>query len=138
MTADSLKLSPKGSPAKSTVSVHYTTVYDLKNQTGQLTQADVSVGKAVAKLGGTFDLHGESPTVNLKLNADNMPVDDLVTMLPALGVTLPSGSSLQGGTLSADLSVAGPADKLVINGPGEAGQHQAGRIQHGVENCRPF
>jgi AsmA protein len=117
MTADSLKLSPKGSPAKSTVSVRYTTTYDLQKQTGQLTQADASVGKAVAKLVGTFDLHGEAAMVNLKLNADGMPVDDLVTMLPALGVVLPSGSSLQGGTLSADLTVAGPADKLVINGP---------------------
>jgi AsmA protein len=117
MTADSLKLSPKGSPAKSTVSVRYATTYDLQKQTGQLTQADASVGKAVAKLVGTFDLHGESAMVNLKLNGDGMPVDDLVTMLPALGVVLPSGSSLQGGTLSADLTVAGPADKLVINGP---------------------
>jgi AsmA protein len=117
MTADSLKLSPKGSPAKSVVSVRYATTYELQKQTGQLTQADASVGKAVAKLVGTFDLHGESPTVSLKLNADGMPVGDLETMLPALGVTLPSGSSLQGGTLSADLSVTGPADKLVINGP---------------------
>jgi AsmA protein len=117
MTADSLKLSPKGSPAKSTVNVHYATTYDLQKQTGQLTQADASVGKAVAKLVGSFDLRGESAMVSLKLNADGMPVDDLVSMLPALGVTLPSGSSLQGGTLSADLTVIGPVDKLVINGP---------------------
>lgn len=117
MTADSLKLSPKGSPAKSSVSVRYATTYDLQKQTGQLTQADASVGKAVAKLVGTFDLHGESAAVNLKLNADGMPVDDLVTLLPPLGVVLPSGSSLRGGTLSADLTVIGPVDKLVINGP---------------------
>jgi AsmA protein len=53
----------------------------------------------------------------MKLNADNMSVDDLETLLPALGVTLPSGSSLQGGTLSADMSVNGPVEKLVITGP---------------------
>jgi AsmA protein len=94
----------------------YNTAYELQKQTGQLT-GDVNVGKAVAKLSGTYDLHGESAVVNLKLNADNMPVDDLQTLLPALGVTLPSGSSLQGGTLSADLTIAGPADKLVIAGP---------------------
>jgi AsmA protein len=75
------------------------------------------VGKAVAKLGGSYDLSGDSPAVNMKLNADNMPVDDLETMLPALGVVLPSGSSLQGGTLSADLTAVGPVDKLVIDGP---------------------
>jgi AsmA protein len=53
----------------------------------------------------------------MKLNADNMPVDDLQTMLPALGVTLPSGSSLQGGSLSSDLTITGPVNRLMINGP---------------------
>lgn len=116
-TADKLKLSPKGSPAARTVAMRYATTYDLQKQTGQLTQGDVTVGKAVAKLSGTYDLRGDSAILNMKLNADNMPVDDLQTLLPALGVTLPSGSSLQGGTLSADLTINGPVDKLVIAGP---------------------
>ena len=115
-TVDRLKLSPKGSPAQRSVALKYQTTYEMEKQTGRL-QADVIVGKAVAKLTGTHDLHGESPVISMKLNADNMPVDDLETLLPALGVTLPSGSSLQGGTLSADLNVNGPVDKVVIAGP---------------------
>jgi len=114
---DKLKLSPKGTPAQRTINLKYATNYELQKQTGQLTQGDVSVGKASAKLSGTFDLHGQSPTLNMKLNADSMPVDDLQTLLPALGVTLPSGSSLQGGTLSADLTINGPVDRMVITGP---------------------
>ena len=116
-TADKLKLSPKGSPAPKTVNLQYATTYDLEKQNGRLTQGDVTVGKAVAKLSGTYDLQGESANLNMKLNADNMPVDDLESMLPALGVTLPSGSSLQGGTLSSDLTINGPVSKLVITGP---------------------
>ena len=116
-TADKLKLSPKGSPSQKTVNLKYATSYDLQKQTGRLTQGDVNVGKAVAKLGGTYDLNGDSAALNMKLNADNMPVDDLETMLPPLGVTLPSGSSLQGGTLSSDLTIVGPVSKLVITGP---------------------
>lgn len=116
-TADKLKLSPKGSPASRTVAMKYATTYDLQRQTGQLTQGDVTVGKAVAKLTGTYDLSGASAVLNMKLNADNMPVDDLQTLLPAMGVALPSGSSLQGGTLSSDLTINGPVDKLVIAGP---------------------
>jgi len=115
-TVDRLKVSPKGSPAQRSVALKYQTTYEMEKQTGQV-QADVTVGKAVAKLTGTYDLHGESPTLSLKLNADNMPVDDLETLLPALGITLPSGSSLQGGTLSADMNINGPVEKLVINGP---------------------
>ncbi len=116
-TADKLKLSPKGTPAQSAISMKYATVYELQKQTGQLTQGDVSVGKASAKLSGTYDLRGSAPVLNMKLNADNMPVNDLQTLLPALGVTLPSGSSLQGGTLSGDLTISGPVAQMVIAGP---------------------
>jgi len=115
-TLERLKLSPKGAPAQRTVNMKYQTTYEMEKQTGEL-QGDVIVGKAVAKLTGTYDLQGESPVLHSKLNADNMPVDDLETLLPALGVTLPSGSSLQGGTLSADMTINGPVDKLVITGP---------------------
>jgi AsmA protein len=112
-----LKLSPKGTPAQRPVALKYATTYSLQKESGQLTQGDVSVGKASAKLSGSYDLHGPTAVLHMKLNADSMPVDDLQTLLPALGVTLPSGSSLQGGTLSADFTVDGPVDKMVITGP---------------------
>jgi len=114
---DKLKASPKGSPAPKTVNLKYATNYDLQKQAGRLTQGDVSVGKAVAKLSGTYDLQGDAADLNMKLDANNMPVDDLEAMLPALGVTLPSGSSLQGGTLSSNLTITGPVNKLMITGP---------------------
>jgi AsmA protein len=116
MHASNLKLSPKGRPAARPVDVKYTANYSLQQQAGRLS-ADASVGKAAARVSGTFEIRGESTILNLKVNADGMPVDDLETLLPALGVTLPSGSSLQGGTLNADFTVAGPLDKLVIAGP---------------------
>ena len=46
-----------------------------------------------------------------------MPVDELEAALPAVGVVLPSGSKLQGGSVSADLTIVGPTDKPVITGP---------------------
>jgi AsmA protein len=116
-TATGLKLSPKGTPAPKPVALKYATNYELQKETGKLTQGDVSVGKASAKLSGTFDLHGPTAVLNMKLNADNMPVEDLQTLLPALGVELPKGSSLQGGTLSADLNINGPVNAMNITGP---------------------
>jgi AsmA protein len=115
--AEHLKLSPKGTPASRSVAMRYATTYDLEREAGQLTQGDVSVGKASARLGGNYDLHGPSAVLNMRLNADNMPVEDLETLLPALGVTLPSGSSLAGGTLSANLTINGPVNQMVIAGP---------------------
>jgi AsmA protein len=117
LKAAKLKLAVKGTPATEPVTVKYATDYDLKKEGGTLTQGDVSLGKALAKLTGTYQSQGESTILNMKLNADGMPVDDLQTMLPALGIVLPSGSRLQGGTLSVNVGIAGPVDKLVIAGP---------------------
>ena len=111
-----LKASPKGSPAPKPVDLKFNATYDLQKQSGPM-NADVTLGKAVAKLSGTYQIEPAATTLNAKLAADNMPVDDLVTLLPALGVTLPAGSHLEGGTLTANFTIAGPTDRLVINGP---------------------
>ena len=71
------------------------------------------MGKAVAHLTGTYDAHGKVTFVNLKLNGQGMPVDDLEAMLPAVGVMLPPKATLKGGTLSTTMAIAGPVDKLV-------------------------
>lgn len=117
VTCEKLKLSPKGSPAPKAVNIKYAVDDDLGRQAGTITQGDIGFGKAVAHLTGGFQTQGETDVMNLKLNAPDMSVDELESMLPALGVVLPSGSKLNGGTLSADLAISGPLDKLVISGP---------------------
>jgi AsmA protein len=117
LKADKLKLSTKGTPATQSVGLKYATDLDLEKQGGTLTQGDVTMGKALAKLTGTYQSQGESTILNMKLNGDGMPVDDLEAMLPSLGIILPSGSKLQGGTLSVNVGLVGPVDKLVITGP---------------------
>jgi AsmA protein len=117
ITCEKLKLSPKGSPAPKTVTVKYAIDEDLDRQAGTITQGDIAVGKLAAHITGGFQTQGETQVMNLKLNAPNMSVDELESLLPMLGVVLPSGSKLQGGTLSADLAIGGSLDKLVIAGP---------------------
>jgi AsmA protein len=116
-TGNKLQFSPKGSPAPKTVVIKHTVNVDLDNDSGTITQGDVEIGKAIAHLTGSFKTQGETQVLNMKLNAPDMPVEELQAMLPALGVVLPSGSQLKGGTLSADLGITGPIDKLVITGP---------------------
>jgi len=105
-----------GSPATQPVEVDYETSYALKPQTGQLKRGDVHIGKATAGLTGSFSNEG-TPSVQMKLAGQNMPASDLESVLPALGVMLPSGASLKAGTLNANLAINGPVDKLVITGP---------------------
>ncbi|HUK53697.1 MAG TPA: hypothetical protein VL099_10455, partial [Candidatus Binatia bacterium] len=80
-------------------------------------QGDIAIGKAVAHLTGRYQTEGAATVLNMKLDAPGLPVDEIEPMLPAMGVTLPSGSGLKGGTLSANLGITGPTDKLVITGP---------------------
>jgi AsmA protein len=115
--AQKLKLSPAGAPASVPVNVDYNTDYDLKRQAGELKQGDIHIGKALARLSGNYNTAGETPSVQMKLNGLAMPVPDLEGILPAVGVTLPSGARLESGTLEANLSISGPVDKLVITGP---------------------
>jgi len=117
ITANKLKLVPGGSPSAQTVQVDYDTSYSLKPQTGSLKQGDVHIGKALAHLTGTFNLSGETPTVAMKLNGTDMPASDLESILPAVGVILPSGASLKTGTMNAALTIDGPVNKLVTTGP---------------------
>jgi AsmA protein len=112
ITCEKLKLSPKGSPAPKVVTIKYALDEDLDQEAGTITQGDIAIGKSVARLTGGFQTLGETQLMNLKLSAPDMSVDELESVLPALGVVLPSGSKLNGGTLSADLAISGPLDKL--------------------------
>lgn len=112
-----LKASAAGQPSSVPVTVDYATDYTLKSQTGVLNQGDVHIGNALAHLTGNYNTSAEPTKVDLKLNAQGMPLGDLEGFLPAVGVVLPPGSKLQGGTLTANLTITGPVDKPVIVGP---------------------
>jgi AsmA protein len=114
--ANKVQLVAAGSPAKKALDVDYDTDYDLKTQAGTLKQGDVHIGAALAHLSGTYTIAGQTAAIQMKLDGQNMPAADLEAMLPALGVTLPSGASLQSGNLSATLGIAGPVNRLVTTG----------------------
>ena len=115
--ADRIKLVANGSPSHVPLNVDYDTNYDLKSQTGILSKGDVHVGKALAHLTGSYDTSGVTASVKMKLDGQGMPVTDLQGVLPAVGVTLPSGASLSSGGLNVNFTLDGPVDKLVIVGP---------------------
>jgi len=105
-----------GSAAGVPVTVDFDTKYDLRKSTGVLEPSTLKIGSAAAHLNGTYDTAGEATVVNIKLDAKDMPAKDLEAFLPALGIILPKGTSLQAGTLNADLNLAGPLNKLITTG----------------------
>jgi AsmA protein len=116
LKATNLQVVQKGSPAGRVVQVDYTVMHNIAKETGTIPKCDVSMGKAVAHVTGTYDAHGKVTSVNLKLNGPGMPVDDLEAMLPALGIVLPPKATLKGGDMNTEMAIEGPVDKLVITG----------------------
>jgi AsmA protein len=116
LQAQNLKLARKGTPATSPMEFDFAAQLDLRNRSGALRQGDVHIGGATAQLTGTYAEQNESMALNMRVTGPNMPVPDLETLLPALGVVLPAGSKLEGGTASVMLAMQGPADKLVTAG----------------------
>jgi len=105
-----------GSPAGVPMNVDYSTKYDLRRNSGVLNPSTVKIGSATAKLNGTYSSQGEATVVDLKLAGDGMSAKDLEAFLPAIGVHLPKGASLNTGTLNTNLNIKGPTDKLVTDG----------------------
>ena len=105
-----------GSSAGVPVTVDFDTKYNLQKGTGVLEPSTLKIGSAAAHLNGTYETTGEITVVNVKLDAKDMPARDLEAFLPALGILLPKGTSLQAGTLNADLNLAGPLSKLITTG----------------------
>jgi AsmA protein len=116
LKAEKLKLAKNGTPATRPVEMDFLVQHDLRKHSGVVHQGDIHIGSATAHLTGTYAEQGESMVVNLKLAGPAMPVQELEGLLPAVGVVLPAGTSLQGGSASADLAMEGPADHLIANG----------------------
>src|SRR5580698_1367858 len=110
---DKLKLAQNGTPSTRRVEADFSVEHDLRKHAGVVKQGDVHIGAAVAHLTGTYAEQGESMTVKLNLAGPQMPVQELEALLPAMGVVLPSGTALKGGSLSANVAMEGPADRLV-------------------------
>ncbi len=114
--AQKLQVVKNGAPSSVPVTVDYATDYSLRSQAGKLSKGDIHLGSGLAHLTGAYDLKGQSPVLHMNLAGQDIPVADITGLLPAVGVTLPSGSNLQGGAANANLNFNGPLDRLVTTG----------------------
>jgi AsmA protein len=116
-TASQLKLARNGSPAPQPVDIDFSLSDSLSSRTGQVTDLAIHTGAVAVHISGDFSHDGDEAILNLHLSAPNLPVDQVEQLLPAAGVTLPSGSRLKGGTLTANLAISGSVNATTISGP---------------------
>jgi AsmA protein len=112
-----LRVAKNGSPSAKPVLVQLTATQNVQALTGQLQSATITIGKAVVNIAGTYQTSGATTTLNLTTNTKAASIDELVEFLPSVGVHLPSGSRLQGGTLTTNLNVTGAVGAPIISGP---------------------
>lgn len=116
-TATNARLLPGAATSSVPIAIDYESTFNTKTQSGTLRKADVSIGKAIARITGDYRTNGTTTSLRMALRGTKMPVTELQSALPAIGVTLPSGASLTQGILDLELAIGGPVDRLTIDGP---------------------
>lgn len=114
-----LQLVPKGSPAQQSVDTDYTITQNLNTRQGVVSDMAIHTGSAAVHVNGGFQFTAKALVLDLHLSAPNVPIDQLESLLPTVGIHLPSGSSLQGGTLTANIAITGAATSANMTGPVE-------------------
>lgn len=115
--AQNLQIARNGSPSAKPVDLRAAIAQNVQTLTGQIQNAAITIGKAVIDVAGTYQTSGPATAINLKVTGNNVPIDEMEAFLPSVGVHLPSGSRLQGGTLTTALNLTGSTASPIITGP---------------------
>lgn len=112
-----LQLARNGSPSQKPVDLQMTLTQNMQTLAGQIPSAAITIGHAIVNMQGTYQTSGPTTAINLKVSGQSLSIDELQAFLPSVGVHLPTGSRLQGGTLTANLGVTGSTANPIISGP---------------------
>ena len=140
LQATRLLLSRAGSPAPQPVDLDYKISSNLVARTGRVSDIALHTGSVVAHVTGTYRTTPKAILLDLHLAAPNLPVDGVEQLLPAVGVKIPTGSSLKGGTLSASINITGPATETSLAGPVEIANTKLAGFDLGtkIQGLNPF
>jgi AsmA protein len=114
--AEHLILLKGGKAAPYPLDVRYQIRHSLQGNSGEVSDLALQTGAVAIHIKGTYQLAANVPVFDLKLAAQSVPIDGLQALMPAVGVKLPNGATLKGGTLSANFAIKGSATDNVIVG----------------------
>jgi AsmA protein len=112
-----LRIAKNGSPSAKPVDLQLSVAQNMQSLSGQIQKGVINIGGAIINIAGTYQTTGATTALNLKVSSDGTSIDALEAFLPSVGVHLPSGSRLQGGTLTTSLNVTGTGANPIISGP---------------------
>lgn len=140
ISASRLQLAPRGSPATEAVDIDYSIARNFATREGTVSDVAIHSGSAVVHVKGSFKFSPGGLMLDMRLTAPAQPLDQLERLLPVVGIRLPSGSSLEGGTLTANIAMTGPATAATLSGPVEIDNAKlAGfSLASNIEGINPF
>ena len=130
---DGIKLAKNGRPSSKPLTAQFVVQQNEKAMTGTVQQAVIRIGSVAINLAGTYQTAGPSTALNLKVSGNAMSINELEAFLPALGISLPQGSRLQGGTITTSLTVSGTTARPTISGPVEVSSTQLAGFDLGAK-----
>ena len=130
---DGIKLAKNGRPSGKPLDAQFVVSQDEKALTGTVQQAVIRIGSVAINVAGTYQTTGPTTALNLKVSGNAMSINELEAFLPALGVTLPQGSRLQGGTVTTSLTVSGSTARPTISGPVDVNNTQLAGFDLGAK-----
>jgi AsmA protein len=110
------KLARQGVPSKQPLEFDFTVRHNLRTRAGVLSQGAVLLGKAPVSISGSYAEMGDVTKIDLRVAGSAIPINAATAILPSLGVQLPSGSSLEGGTLALNMTASGPVADPALAG----------------------
>ncbi len=111
------KLARQGVPSKQPLEFDFAVKHNLQTRAGVVSEGSVLLGKAPVSITGSYAETAGAMKVLLIVSGTAIPVNSAIAILPSLGVQLPSGSSLEGGTISLNMAVTGPMTDPSLAGP---------------------
>ena len=119
---ENLKLRKDAAAAPKPLDFTYSATRLLRENSGQIQDATAKVGDAAIHMSGVYQPvtpGAEELLLNLNLAGQNLPIDELQSLMTAADLHLPNRAVLKSGTLSLSLAIEGPTKALVITGPME-------------------
>ncbi len=114
-----LKLRKGATASPSPVDLTYSGTHVLKQNSGVIQDASITLGGSAIHVTGTYQPladGSEDPVLDLKMTGQSLPIDNLQSLMTAMGIRLPNNAVLKGGTLGLDMSMKGQAKALTIAG----------------------
>lgn len=97
------------------ITLNYDVTDDLTNDVIQVRKGNIKLGATPVTIAGTVNSKPNPSQIDLKLTASNASIVEMARLAAAFGVAFDPGADVKG-TINANLTARGPANKPALNG----------------------